>query len=164
MKSLSHILDNSDEKEFILESTKYLISKKSGQEKLKSIILKNAFIGNLSKRIKLNKFKNNTQIKLDELVKNKSTFKVSSRWSKIPSNWNVMILNDVAEIIGGGTPDSKDLDNFSKRYTLLTPADLNKFKGMFISKGKRDLVKKVLKVVLLKSYQKEEFYFQVEHH
>ena len=23
-----------------------------------------------------------------------------------PSNWNVMILNDVAEIIGGGTPDS----------------------------------------------------------
>lgn len=146
MKSLSYILDNSDEKEFILESTKYLISKKSGQEKLKSIILKNAFIGNLSKRIKLNKFKNNTQIKLDELVKNKSTFKVLPRWSKIPSNWNVMILNDVAEIIGGGTPDSKDLDNFSENgMPWLTPADLNKFKGMFISKGKRDLSEKGFK-------------------
>ena len=39
--------------------------------------------------------------------------------SKILLTGVSLTINDVAEIIGGGTPDSKDLDNFPKTVYLV---------------------------------------------
>lgn len=61
---------------------------------------------------------------------------------RIPNNWLEVDINDVARVIGGGTPKSNDESNFSEPGTgvaWLTPADLSGYKERTISQGRRDL-------------------------
>jgi len=67
------------------------------------------------------------------------------RWrSAIPKHWAVVRLSDIAEIVGGSTPDSGDETCFSPEGGIpwLTPADLYDLDGKYISKGKRNLSNK----------------------
>lgn len=60
----------------------------------------------------------------------------------LPLTWQWVRLADMGAIIGGGTPPSGESANFTdggKGIGWLTPADLGKHKGLFISYGARDL-------------------------
>lgn len=60
----------------------------------------------------------------------------------LPPTWQWIRLADAGAIVGGGTPPSGDSANFTdggKGIAWLTPADLGKHKGLFISHGARDL-------------------------
>lgn len=62
-----------------------------------------------------------------------------SRWS-IPDAWQWANANDIATIIGGGTPSTKNPANFTENgISWLTPADLSNFQEEYISRGRRDL-------------------------
>ncbi len=61
---------------------------------------------------------------------------------QIPAIWTWCRLSEVGAIIGGGTPPSADADNFTNGgsgIAWLTPADLGKHTGQYVSHGARDL-------------------------
>jgi type I restriction enzyme S subunit len=61
---------------------------------------------------------------------------------KLPSSWDWVRLDAVGAIIGGGTPPAGDAGNFAdpgQGIPWLTPADLGGRKGLYVSRGARDL-------------------------
>jgi type I restriction enzyme S subunit len=62
-----------------------------------------------------------------------------SRW-EVPDGWEWVKAYEIADIIGGGTPPSKDPRNFSTDgIPWLTPADLTGYRDAYIGHGARDL-------------------------
>jgi type I restriction enzyme S subunit len=61
--------------------------------------------------------------------------------SELPKNWVVCEIGDVAKVVGGSTPPSKDLTNFTAQggTPWITPADLSGYKNIYISQGARNL-------------------------
>lgn len=61
--------------------------------------------------------------------------------SELPTGWRECKISDVAKVVGGGTPPSKDELNFTSvgGVPWITPADLSGFKEKFIAKGARNL-------------------------
>jgi len=62
-----------------------------------------------------------------------------------PENWIKVTLEDIGEIVSGGTPSTKDPENFGGNISWLTPADLSDFHEKYISHGKRNLSEKGLR-------------------
>jgi type I restriction enzyme S subunit len=57
------------------------------------------------------------------------------------SEWRKLTVQDFAEVIGGGTPSTKDAANFGGEIPWITPKDLSIHSGMYISKGERSITK-----------------------
>ncbi|WP_136088690.1 restriction endonuclease subunit S [Auritidibacter ignavus] len=55
--------------------------------------------------------------------------------------WRRVALKDVGEIIGGGTPPTKEPANFGDEYSWITPKDLSRQKSRFVEQGERSLSK-----------------------
>ena len=58
-----------------------------------------------------------------------------------PSTWLECLISDVATVVGGATPSSRDAENFSgiNGVPWITPADLSGYKDIYISRGRRNL-------------------------
>ena len=67
--------------------------------------------------------------------------------SELPENWGSCEIGDVAKVVGGGTPSSGDPTNFTKKGGIpwITPADLSKYKDIYIRRGARNLTEKGLR-------------------
>lgn len=68
------------------------------------------------------------------------------RWI-IPNSWQWVYAGDIADVIGGGTPSTRDLSNFKESgdgIPWLTPADLSNYDATYISRGARDISEKGL--------------------
>lgn len=66
---------------------------------------------------------------------------------QLPENWKWVSLSSVGAIIGGGTPRTDDLSNFTDGrdgVPWLTPADLGQHKGKTIRHGSRFLSRRGL--------------------
>lgn len=69
-----------------------------------------------------------------------------ARWSA-PDSWQWVQAADVATIVGGGTPSTKDDSNFAEPgsgFPWIGPADLTGYAETYIGKGRRDLTTKGL--------------------
>ena len=67
---------------------------------------------------------------------------MEARWD-IPGHWKWVAARDVGEIVGGGTPSTRDPTNFANRgIPWITPADLTGYVGKYIDRGARDLSEK----------------------
>lgn len=64
---------------------------------------------------------------------------------KLPQGWVIKTLGEIGEIISGGTPSTKQADNFGGDIAWITPADLSNHNNKFISQGKRNISEKGLK-------------------
>lgn len=65
-----------------------------------------------------------------------------SRWP-IPKDWLWVSAVDIAAIIGGGTPSTKNPINFAENgIPWITPADLSNYQDEYIGRGMRDLSEK----------------------
>ncbi|HXI12416.1 MAG TPA: restriction endonuclease subunit S [Thermoanaerobaculia bacterium] len=64
----------------------------------------------------------------------------------LPEGWVSTTVGQIAQVVGGGTPDAKDESNFCANggHAWLTPADLSGFTGIFIGRGRRNLTPKGL--------------------
>lgn len=60
------------------------------------------------------------------------------------SDWVEKTIGEVAEIVGGGTPSTKDLSNFNGDVPWLTPKDLSGVHPRYVSSGERSLSRKGL--------------------
>jgi len=78
-------------------------------------------------------------------MKNNQTKYKETEIGLIPENWDVLKVEDFAEVVGGGTPPTKDPENFSGDIPWLTPRDLSTYQGRFISKGERNISERGLK-------------------
>lgn len=68
------------------------------------------------------------------------------RW-QLPNTWNWVEASEVADIVGGGTPSTKDDTNFAEPESgipWIGPADLTGYSDPYISRGRRDLSEKGL--------------------
>ena len=63
---------------------------------------------------------------------------------RIPETWASCEIGEIADVIGGATPPSKDITNFDESggISWITPADLSGYKAMYISRGARNLSEK----------------------
>jgi len=63
----------------------------------------------------------------------------AGRW-QIPQSWQWVEMQEISEVVGGGTPNASDSSNFDPDGTpWLTPADLSGYQETYISKGSRNL-------------------------
>lgn len=58
--------------------------------------------------------------------------------------WREYRIGEIAEIVGGGTPSTKEEDNFGGTIPWLTPKDLSGYPYRYISHGERNITEKGL--------------------
>lgn len=73
----------------------------------------------------------------------------------IPEDWEVKAIGDVADVIGGGTPSTKDANNFGGDIPWITPIDLSNYQFRYIRKGERNITKEGLENSSAKLLPKE---------
>ena len=65
---------------------------------------------------------------------------IESSLGSIPAGWKVGQLNDICEIVGGGTPSKNHPEYYCKRgIAWITPKDLSASKSKFSSRGSEDI-------------------------
>ena len=67
-----------------------------------------------------------------------------SELGEIPKNWGVKKLEEVGQIIGGGTPASENENYWGGEIQWATPREITKLNGRYIEKTERTLTKKGL--------------------
>ena len=55
------------------------------------------------------------------------------------AGWRAIPIGDLAEVVGGGTPSTKDPDNFDGDIAWLTPKDLAGVQDRFVARGARNI-------------------------
>lgn len=136
----------------LFEQPGLLVSNPTNIQKLSEIILKLAIGGQLGtqnskdksarmllKRIKAEK----DRIIGDGRLKGARPLPVSDTNDikhKLPDGWMWARLGEIGQIVGGGTPKTDHPEYFSDSgIPWITPADLYRFKGKLIIRGKRDI-------------------------
>ena len=76
-------------------------------------------------------------------MRQKSKFK-QTEIGMIPEDWEVESIGEVAEVIGGGTPSTKNSEYWEGDIAWITPRDLSNFKFRYIKRGERNITKKGL--------------------
>lgn len=59
--------------------------------------------------------------------------------------WKLCTLDDLGEIVGGGTPSTKKKEHYGGKIPWLTPKDLSTFSNRFIGEGERNITEEGLK-------------------
>ena len=57
------------------------------------------------------------------------------------TDWQKFKLGDISEVIGGGTPSTKNYDFWNGDIPWLTPKDLSGYNNRYISRGERNITK-----------------------
>ena len=55
------------------------------------------------------------------------------------NGWKLYKVSDFAEVVGGGTPSTKDQTNFGEAIPWITPKDLSTHQSRYIARGERSL-------------------------
>jgi type I restriction enzyme S subunit len=64
---------------------------------------------------------------------------VDGRWV-VPRTWKWVLVGEIADVVGGGTPNTADQSNFSQNgIPWITPADLSHYASTYVTHGKRQL-------------------------
>ncbi len=144
--------------ETFFDNFEILAEAPNGVQKLRELILQLAVRGKLVaqdekdepaavlfKRIKTER---------DRLIKKKKIKKIeplppidsNEMQYSIPKSWQWVHLGEIGQVVGGGTPDTKNPDYFAEKgISWLTPADLYGLKHKYIGRGRRDLSERGLK-------------------
>lgn len=61
--------------------------------------------------------------------------------SELPSNWSIKKIGEIGDVIGGGTPSTKNDAYYGGDVSWITPKDLSNHNFMFIEKGNKNITK-----------------------
>lgn len=64
---------------------------------------------------------------------------VESELGMIPKEWEITTLNEVGDIVAGGTPSTKNQEYYDGDIPWITPRDLSGYTKKFIEKGERSI-------------------------
>ena len=59
----------------------------------------------------------------------------------MPEDWSIKKIGDIGQVIGGGTPPTKDKLYYGGKIPWITPKDLSDHKFTFIERGERNITK-----------------------
>ena len=59
----------------------------------------------------------------------------------INSDWKLLKVRDFAEVIGGGTPSTKNVEYWGNDIPWISPKDLSNYSFKYISKGQKSITK-----------------------
>lgn len=59
----------------------------------------------------------------------------------INSDWKLLKVRDFAEVVGGGTPSTKNVEYWGKDIPWISPKDLSNYYFKYISKGQKSITK-----------------------
>lgn len=62
----------------------------------------------------------------------------------IPQEWDVKMIQEVGEVVSGGTPKTKESSYWDGNISWITPKDLSNFNERYIEKGERSITKEGL--------------------
>lgn len=138
--------------EIFLQNFDILTDAPSGIARLRELILNLAFCGKLVAQnmndepasALLNKIKAEKE-RLIEEKKIRNNFpsvaiKLIEIPFNIPQNWEWVRIGDIGRVVGGGTPNTTQSDYYTDNgIPWITPSDLYKLSGKFISRGKKDI-------------------------
>ncbi len=133
--------------EKIEKGSAHLQDAKTKLAKYKQSLLKSAFDGTLTAAASLRESAAEEAIhKVDCHDLTSSNLAMTDKENpKLPQGWTIKTLGEIGEIISGGTPSTKQADNFGGDIAWITPADLSNHNNKFISQGKRNISEKGLK-------------------
>ena len=70
---------------------------------------------------------------------------INEKLYRIPIHWSWTTLGEISDVIGGGTPKTKERDNFDDgQIPWITPSDLSGYSEKHISHGQRNITEKGL--------------------
>lgn len=67
-----------------------------------------------------------------------------SELGPIPQNWNIKRVEEIGEVVGGGTPSTKNENYYDGDISWITPKDLSNHTKRYIYQGKRSITKEGL--------------------
>ena len=129
----------------VFEELEVLIPPLPEQKKIASILASvDEVIENTQKQIdKLQDLKKATMNELLTKGLGHTEFK-DSELGRIPKNWGVKKLEEVGQIIGGGTPASENENYWGGEIQWVTPKEITKLNDRYIEETERTLTKKGL--------------------
>jgi type I restriction enzyme S subunit len=65
----------------------------------------------------------------------------------MPKGWKIRKIRDIAEVVGGSTPDTRDSSNYGGSIPWITVKDLSQHKRRYIFRGERNITEKGLKAI-----------------
>lgn len=68
-----------------------------------------------------------------------------SEENNIPNNWKIKKLEEVGQIVSGGTPSTKVAEYWNGNISWISPADLSDYKKKYIQKGRKSISESGLK-------------------
>lgn len=57
-------------------------------------------------------------------------------------NWNEFTISAIGDVVGGGTPSTKNNEYYGDEISWITPKDLSNFNERYISRGERSISQK----------------------
>lgn len=63
---------------------------------------------------------------------------------EIPKNWEVVRIEDIGQVIGGGTPSTRQEEYYGGDISWITPKDLSRYRKKYIANGSRNITEKGL--------------------
>lgn len=76
-----------------------------------------------------------------------------------PKNWKTTTLEEIAEIVGGGTPSTKESSFWDGDIPWITPKDLSGYQSVYIEGGERHITEEGLKNSSVKLLPKNSILF-----
>jgi type I restriction enzyme M protein len=133
-------------RELILESADAFLTFE-GLGQLKQLFLELAFRGKLTSSNEAKGRKNSDHLREEQpSFSDRNAKNLEKLRFRIPGSWTWTRLSELGLIVGGATPETAISSNFAdKGIPWLTPADLYRLKGKFVSRGRRDLSETGLK-------------------
>lgn len=62
----------------------------------------------------------------------------------VPEGWDIFSIQQISDVVGGGTPSTSDSNNFGGDIPWITPRDLSNYTDRYISHGERNITSKGL--------------------
>jgi type I restriction enzyme S subunit len=79
------------------------------------------------------------KIKPDKREKETAVTRDNSHYGELPVEWEIVRLFDLGQIVGGGTPSTKENKYWKGDISWITPADLSGYTDKYISRGSRNI-------------------------
>ena len=76
-------------------------------------------------------------------------------------DWVETTLGDVAKIASGATPSTKEVTYWGGDIAWITPKDLSSFKGVYITRGERNITEEGIRNSSAQMLLKIRFYFRL---
>ena len=83
--------------------------------------------------------------------------------NSVPEGWNIYSLDELGQVVGGGTPESNNTDYWGGDIYWATPKEITKLSSRYINKTERTITQDGLDRSSAKLHPIVQYCLRVEH-